>query len=138
MPGMLRLSKIFLLALALAIPSLSLGQAAPTPVALTGTWEGTLVRGRAESNMAFTFGMDGGNHTVTITSSALGVFGMPADSIKVDGIKLNIKIARLDLEFYGTLRLNAEGTAIVRIDGDYFQQSEMVPIVLLSVASPTL
>lgn len=88
--------------------------------------------------MAFTFGMDGGNHTVTITSSALGVFGMPADSFKVDGIKLNIKIARLDLEFYGTLRLNAEGTAIVRIDGDYYQQSEMVPIVLLSVASPTL
>jgi len=138
MPGMLRLSRIFLFSLALGIlPSLA-AQAPATPASLIGSWEGELVRGRDNSNLAFTFGKSGDSYTVAITSSALGVYSMPAESVSVDGLDVKIKIAKLDLEFYGTIRLAADGSTVTRIDGDYYQQSEMVPVVLLAVPSPTL
>ena len=48
-----------------------------------------------------------------------------------------IRIPRLDMEFTGTLRLDETGEKIIRIDGDWFQYSEMVPVVLLPVDEPT-
>ena len=62
---------------------------------------------------------------------------MPADMVRVDGANITIRIPRLDVEFTGTIRLNDSGDQIVRIDGDWFQYSEMVPVVLLRVDQPT-
>lgn len=134
---MLRNLKMLILYLLLVLPALGSAQT-PAPIPpLTGTWEGELVRGRDNMTLAFTFALTEGNYTAAITSSALGIFGMPAESVSVDGVKVNISIRRLDLDFYGTLRLSADGSAIERIDGDYYQSSEMVPVVLKPVASPT-
>lgn len=137
MRAMLRNLTATVFCLMLALPGLSLAQSAVAIPALLGTWEGELVRGRENMTLAFTFGQDQGQYTAAITSSALGIFGMPAGSVTVDGNKVNIRIPRLDLEFYGTLRLGADGITIERIDGDYYQSSEMVPVVLKSVANPT-
>lgn len=136
MRAMLRNLTALVFCLLLALPGLGVAQMIAVP-ALLGTWEGELVRGRENMTLAFTFVQDQGQYTATITSSALGIFGMPAESVSVDGIKVTIRIQRLDLEFYGTLRLSADGTTIQRIDGDYYQSSEMVPVVLMAVASPT-
>ena len=93
--------------------------------------------GRDESNLAFTITRLEGEYAAALVSSAMGIFGMPADSISFDGLNMKIKLPRLDGEFNGTLRLDTSGDKVVRIDGDWFQYSEMVPIVLLPVGSPS-
>lgn len=103
---------------------------------LLGSWEGPLVLGRDNMNLAFTFTLKDGEYTAALISGGLGIYGMPADTVSVDGLSVIIRIPRLDLEFTGTLRLDDAGE-IVRIDGDWFQYSEMVPVVLWPVDSPT-
>lgn len=111
--------------------------AADEPV-LLGCWEGTLVMGREDMTLAFTFARNGEALTAAFTSSAMGIFGMPADTVRVDAKRVIVRIARLDMEFNGSLRYADDGSTVLRIDGDYFQQSEMVPIVLLPVDAPGL
>lgn len=88
-------------------------------------------------NLAFTFGMREGAYTAALVSTGLGIYGMPADTVRIEGLNVTILIPRLDIEFNGTLRLDEAGEEIVRIDGDWFQYSEMVPVVLKPVDSPT-
>jgi hypothetical protein len=104
---------------------------------LLGSWEGPLVLGRDNMNLAFTFALNEGEYTAALISGGMGIYGMPADTVRVEGLNVIIRIPRLDLEFTGTLRLDGTGEQIVRIDGDWFQYSEMVPVVLLPVDAPT-
>lgn len=104
---------------------------------LVGSWEGPLVLGRDNMTLAFTFSQNGENYAATLTSSGLGIYGMPADTVIVEGRQITIRIPRLDLEFTGTTRPDDAGDGILRIDGDWFQYSEMVPVVLLPVENPS-
>ena len=107
------------------------------PEALLGTFEGPLVIGRDSMNLAFTFSMNGAELRAQLFSASMGIYGMPADSVTVRDNALRISIPRLDLEFTGRLRLDEAGTTIERIDGDWFQYSEMVPVILLPVDAPS-
>ena len=104
---------------------------------LLGSWEGSLVLGRDNMNLAFTFALNEGEYTAALISGGMGIYGMPADTVQVEDLNVIIRIPRLDVEFTGTLRLDEAGEQIVRIDGDWFQYSEMVPVVLLPVDAPT-
>ncbi|MDP6652682.1 MAG: hypothetical protein QGF90_11350 [Gammaproteobacteria bacterium] len=108
-----------------------------THPSLLGSWEGPLVLGRDNMNLAFTFALNEGEYTAALISGGMGIYGMPADTVRVEGLNVIIRIPRLDVEFTGTLRLDETGEQIVRIDGDWFQYSEMVPVVLLPVDAPT-
>lgn len=105
--------------------------------ALLGTFEGPLVIGRNSMTLAFTFSMNGGELRAQLFSTAMGIYGMPADSVSLTDNALRISIPRLDLDFTGRLRLDASGQRIERIDGDWFQYSEMVPVILLPVEAPS-
>ena len=105
--------------------------------ALVGSWEGPLVIGRDNMNLAFTFSHDEEGFDAAMTSGGLGIYGMPAPEVIVDGVEVIIRIPRLDLEFTGTLRLDETGEEIERIDGDWFQYSEMVPVILRPVDEPS-
>ncbi len=107
------------------------------PEALLGTFEGPLVIGRDSMTLAFTFSMNGGELRAQLFSAAMGIYGMPADSVSVNANAVRIAIPRLDLEFTGRLRLDENGGQVQRIDGDWFQYSEMVPIILLPVDAPS-
>ncbi|NKB35118.1 MAG: hypothetical protein GKR91_18635 [Pseudomonadales bacterium] len=109
---------------------------ADTP-SLEGSWEGPLVIGRDSTNLAFTFTLREGEYAAALISGGMGIYGMPADTVSVEGRKIIIRIPRLDVEFTGTIRLDDSGENIARIDGDWFQYSEMVPVVLLPVDQPT-
>jgi len=116
------------------------GEVAPGALAGTlegRTFEGPLVIGRDSMALAFSFDIEGGELRARLFSAAMGIYGMPADSVAIDGTTLRIAIPRLDLEFTGRLRLDANGQTIQRIDGDWFQQSEMVPLTLLPVDAPS-
>lgn len=88
-------------------------------------------------NLAFTFNKQEEGYRAALISAGLGVYGMPADVVEVTGLKILIRIPRLDAEFTGTLRLDESGEKIERIDGDWFQYAEMVPVVLLPVDTPS-
>tara|TARA_B100000161_G_C33424631_1_gene357187 strand:- start:147 stop:548 length:402 start_codon:yes stop_codon:yes gene_type:complete len=103
---------------------------------ILGSWEGPLVIGRDNMKLAFTFTVQGEKIAAVLTSSGLGIYGMPADAVIVDGRRITIRIPRLDLEFTGVARMTKSG-AVMRIDGDWFQYSEMVPVVLLPVENPS-
>ena len=107
------------------------------PEALLGTYEGPLVIGRDNMLLAFTFSLVGGELRAQLFSAGMGIYGMPAGSVSINGNALRIAIPRLDLEFTGRLRLNENGQQVQRIDGDWFQYSEMVPIILLPVDAPS-
>ena len=103
---------------------------------ILGSWEGPLVIGRNNMKLAFTFTLQGEEIAAVLTSSGLGIYGMPADTVIVDDLRITIRIPRLDLEFTGVARMNKSG-AVLRIDGDWFQYSEMVPVVLRPVENPS-
>jgi hypothetical protein len=124
-----------LFALLLALPSQA--ELEFPAEALLGSWEGPLVIGRDNMNLAFTFTRSEGGFRAAMTSGGLGIYGMPAPTVLVEGREVIIRIPRLDLEFTGTARLNQAGDTIERIDGDWFQYSEMVPVVLRPVDEPS-
>jgi len=107
------------------------------PTLLAGSWEGPLVIGRDNMNLAFTFDQQNGEYTAAMISGGMGIYGMPAEMVTVDGLSVKITLPRLDAEFTGILRLDEAGEAIVRIDGDWFQYAEMVPVVLRPVDAPS-
>ncbi|PCH60616.1 MAG: hypothetical protein COC19_05690 [SAR86 cluster bacterium] len=112
-------------------------QAATIPSYL-GSWESPLVLGRTSMRLVFNFIENNGLTSVTLTSTGMGIYGMPADSLVVTGKKLNISITSIDMEFSGIFRVNEAGDRITSIVGDWFQHSEMVPVELIPVAAPTL
>ena len=133
-----RLIIVILLLANIVVGSHSLAQTQIPPPSLIGTWEGPLSMGRDSWDFSFTFAMKDGNYTAALYIADLGIYGLPADTVKVDGLNLLIQIPRLDLDFTASLRLDEEQKSIIRIDGDWFQRSEMVPVVLLPVANPSL
>ena len=132
-----RLLPILACLLLLALSGLANSQEDKAYSSLIGSWEGPLVLGRNNMNLAFTFSVKEGNYSAVLISGGMGIYGMPADTVRIDGLNVIIRIPRLDLEFTGTLRLEETGEKIIRIDGDWFQYSEMVPVVLLPVDEPT-
>ena len=130
-------SHIIACSLLLIVSVLGSSQEASPQLSLVGSWEGPLVLGRDNMNLAFTFSMQEGNYSAALISGGMGIYGMPADIVRIEGLNVIIRIPRLDMEFTGTLRLDETEEKIIRIDGDWFQYSEMVPVVLLPVDEPT-
>lgn len=100
---------------------------------LVGSWSGPLVIGEDDLGLIFNFSMAGGEYSASVISEGLGVYGMPADRVRLNGRSLTVVIGRLDVEFTGTLRFDEAGEKLLRIDANWFQGSEMVPVVLRPV-----
>lgn len=133
---MIKQLKMLLFCLSIIAASVQAQEKLETP-SLVGSWEGPLVIGRDSTNLAFTFSLREGQYAAALVSGGMGIYGMPADTVRIEGRKITIRIPRLDVEFTGTVRLDEAEENIVRIDGDWFQYSEMVPVVLLPVDQPT-
>ena len=131
------MKRIFLLFLFFVTTNLVVAQDDENIPSLVGSWEGPLVIGRDSTNLAFTFSLREGAYAAALISGGMGIYGMPADTVQINGRNIVIRIPRLDVEFTGTIRMDDDGENIIRIDGDWFQYSEMVPVVLLPVDQPT-
>jgi hypothetical protein len=107
------------------------------PESLIGSFEGSLVFGRDDLTIALTFDRQGDEYTAALTSANLGVYGFPAEVVQINGLRVLVRMPRLDAEFTGTLRLDESGEEILNIDGDWFQSRELVPVVLHPVDKPS-
>ena len=101
---------------------------------LVGTWEGSTAIGTDAMKIAFTFVVEDGEYTATLTNRNEGVYGMPVKTLTLRGLNLEMRLPDIGVDFFGRLRLNDAGDAVLRIDGDWFKRSEMTPVVLLLVA----
>lgn len=120
------------------LPGLSLAADAIDKVPpLIGSWEGTLIIGQDRSNLAFTFSENNGEYQAAMVSTAMGIYGMPAETIELNGNRITIRLPRIDGVFTGRIRLDESEETVVRIDGDWFQYAEMLPITLLPVEAPS-
>ncbi len=111
--------------------------AQPDELSLIGSWEGPLTVSRDEMNLALTFSVEDGVLKAALVSAGLGIYGMPADHVTLEGLKLQASFSRLGAEFTGRLRLNRSEDEVFRIEGDWFQSAEMVPLTLLPVSEPS-
>ncbi len=129
----MRLLSFPLICLLLSLNSAAALAADASSPTLIGSWGGPLVIGEDDLGLIFNFSMTGGEYSASIISDGLGVYGMPADRVRLNGRSLTVVISRLDVEFTGTLRFDEAGENLLRIDANWFQGSEMVPVVLRPV-----
>jgi len=125
-----RLALLGLTVLLLITTKQLLAQSLASELSPVGTWEGPLYKGQESMTLAFTISQDDEGYSAVLISSAMGIYGMPADSVSMSGPNLTIRLNRLDAEFSGTLRTNEAGSEYIRIDGDWFQYSELVTVIL--------
>ena len=89
--------------------------------------------GEDDLGLIFNITMLDGEYAASMISDGMGIYGMPADRVRLNGLSLTVVISRLDVEFTGTLRFDEAGEKLLRIDASWFQGSEMVPVVLRPV-----
>ena len=133
----MKLNTIALIALIIVNPitTIANGQEPLDTSTLVGTWESSLKINRDELSIALNLEIEQGVIQAELTSDGLGIYGLPADSVEINGLRISAKFSRLDAEVSGWLRLNDDKDQIIRIDGDWFQGAELVPIGLFP-ASP--
>lgn len=136
----MKINTIAIIALLILNPisTIANGQVPLDTSILVGTWESGLTINREQLRIALALEIEQGVLQAKLISDGLGVFGLPADSVEVDGLRFNVKFSRLDAEVSGWVRLNDEKDQVIRIDGDWFQDAELVPVVLLPVSAANL
>lgn len=136
----MKINTIAIIALLILNPisTIANGQVPLDTSILVGTWESGLTINREQLRIALALEIEQGVLQAKLISDGLGVFGLPADSVEVDGLRFNVKFSRLDAEVSGWVRLNDEKDQVIRIDGDWFQDAELVPVILLPVSAANL
>ena len=97
---------------------------------VVGAWSGTLIIGQDQFALTFNLTEEDGNYSAALMSRALGIYGMPADLVRVENNRLTIRLDMLAADYTGRLRLDESGSKVAFIDGEWFQEGEMVPIIL--------
>jgi len=97
---------------------------------LAGSWAGDLMIGRNAFDMAFTITIQEGNYSAALISRQMGIYGMPAESMEVNNNRITIRLELLAAEYTGRIRMDESGNTVAFIDGEWFQEGEMVPVVL--------
>ena len=119
-----------LCALIIFIATNAVAQQETTTSTLAGTWAGDLMIGRDAFDMSFTITVQEGNFSAALISRQMGIYGMPAESMVVNNNRITIRLELLAAEYTGRIRMNEAGDAVAFIDGEWFQEGEMVPVIL--------
>ena len=124
------LPRFFLLACLFAASLVPVSSAqAPS---LAGEWRGTYnINIGGDREIIFTLTEVDGVLTGTFDNPTAGIMAVSVESISVNGNDIRLLIPRIQGEYYGTIRdeLGADGKP-VRIDGDWSQAGEYIPISL--------
>ena len=97
---------------------------------LNGSWSGELVIGRDSLDMTFNITVEAGNYNAAFISRKMGIYGMPAESMEINNNRIRIRMELLAAEYTGRIRMDDSGNVIAFIDGEWFQEGEMVPVIL--------
>lgn len=130
------LSRLILLACLLAASLVPVSSAqAPS---LAGEWRGTYnINIGGDREIIFTLSEVDGVLTGTFDNPTAGIMAVSIETISVTGNDIRLLLPRIQGEYYGTIRdeLGADGKP-VRIDGDWSQAGEYIPITLRRTVAP--
>lgn len=104
---------------------------AQTP-SLAGEWRGTYnINIGGDREIIFTLTEVDGVLTGVFDNPTAGIMAVTVETLVVNGNDIRMLIPRIQGEYYGTIRdaLSADGKP-VRIDGDWSQAGEYIPITL--------
>ncbi len=133
---LLAFPRLFLLACVLAASVLP-ASSAQSP-SLAGEWRGTYnINIGGDREIIFTLSEVDGVLTGTFDNPTAGIMAVGVESISVNGNDIRLLLPRIQGEYYGTIRdeLGADGKP-VRIDGDWSQAGEYIPITLRRTVAP--
>ncbi|MEZ5488920.1 MAG: hypothetical protein R3F50_01215 [Gammaproteobacteria bacterium] len=118
------------LTICLLLTGTASAQLESSQVSVVGAWAGTLVIGRDSYAVTFNLTREGDTYGAALISPQLGIYGMPAESVKLENNRITIRLDILAAEYTGRLRMDESGSQVDFIDGEWFQEGEMVPIIL--------
>lgn len=96
---------------------------------ISGTWRGTLVAGQLEPlQIIFRIQGSAGNYSATLDIPAHARLGLPADSVSVSGSNVTIRLDTLQAEYYASLVMLDDGSAVDSLNGDWSQSGEHIPL----------
>ena len=132
----MKISRLVLIACMLVLATgLARAQLQSGADSLAGTWSGSLVMGRDTFAMTFNITWDGSAYGATFISQEMGIYGMPAKTVELNNNRILIEMDILAAEYTGRIRYTDSGDAVRMIDGEWFQEGEMVPVVLQPATS---
>lgn len=100
---------------------------------IAGQWSGTYnINIGGDRDIVFTIEVNDGIASGTFDDAAGGALGINIETISVEGREVHFVIPRIQGEYFGTVHadLDVDGKPI-RIDGDWSQAGEFIPITLL-------
>jgi len=101
---------------------------------ISGDWHGTLVAGQFDPlEVIFHIQGEPGAWSAALDIPTHGRFGLAADSISVRNSNVTIRVNSIQMEYYGSLKL--EDGQVSAIDGDWNQSGEYIPLKLTPAAS---
>lgn len=105
--------------------------AAETGPTLSGHWAGGLQVGQREP-LTLIFHVDAGEDglEVTLDIPSQQRAAIPSSSVTLRDELLFISFTEIQAEFYGALRLSRDGSQVRRIEGDWSQSGEHIPLTL--------
>jgi hypothetical protein len=124
------LPRLFLL-LCLLTTGVITSSSAQSP-SLAGEWRGTYnINIGGDREIIFTLTEVNGVLSGVFDNPTAGVMAVSVETLSIDGNNIRMLIPRIQGEYYGTIRdeLGADGKP-VRIDGDWSQAGEYIPISL--------
>ena len=130
------LSRLFLLLCLLATGVIT-SSSAQSP-SLAGEWRGTYnINIGGDREIIFTLTEVNGVLSGVFDNPTAGVMAVSVETLSIDGNNIRMLIPRIQGEYYGTIRdeLGADGKP-VRIDGDWSQAGEYIPITLRRTVAP--
>lgn len=102
------------------------GLAHAAPPGITGDWRGTLALTQGKSlPVVIHMTLSGETLTATLDSPTQGGFGLPVQTVSLEGNSLTMSLPRLSARYVATLR---DGGRI--LDGTWFQGPSALPLVL--------
>ncbi len=99
---------------------------------IVGEWRGTYnINIGGDRDIVFTITVTDGIASGTFDDEAVGAFGMVIETIGIEGREVHFAIPRIQGEYFGTVHsdLGSDGKPI-RIDGDWTQAGEFIPVTL--------
>lgn len=106
--------------------------AAAQETVLTGIWRGSFnINIGGDREFILNVSAEGDQLSAVLDIPAQGIMGLAAESIEIDGSNVRFLFPRIEGEYYGVIhRDRAPDGNPVRMDGDWSQAGEYIPIAL--------
>ncbi len=127
----IQLVRLCLLLSLTALPGAAFAQTAEQYPDIAGSWAGGFQVAQYDPiELVFHIRHEADGLSATLDIPSQQQRGIQVDRVRLHNGQLFLQVATLQAEFFGGLRLGRDGSTVRRIDGDWAQSGEFVPLTL--------